>query len=573
MAYLHRALRLLPVALALAALALAILSQASVFHVQDDAYMYARYAHNLSAGDGLAWDPGGEPTYGATSLFYVPWVAFIARILPDDPGRTIVIASVSSMLLALALMGLLVRRSLPAKAASPGLVGVLCLVVVAMAHPALAAHATNGMDTGLAMACVALLLLAWWRHVGASSAQEPAPKRIWIVLASGLAFGVRPDLGLYAIGIPLVMCVLAPRERRLSHAVTALASAAAVVLLLGFAWWYFGTPLTLSFYAKALHNSYGAEFVRSHAPVAGQQFILFLLFFAPLWIAALIDLPARWRARHAPEHALWIGILAATLLHWMYYRFAVMQVVGSWQRFYYPSLPALLFLGATSGARLLESWQLTDQESPLGRRFMNSAFALCAVASALTLALPFGWMLRVLPERLKPYREEFISAIDMLRGEIDSGQLLKFDMHDRYANTKARSFWFALDEFSKLPDDVAIATTEVGLPAALNPRKRIIDLAGLNENGFARNGFDARRLCEDLRPDVLYLPHRDYTTLIAALLNAQSFQREYELFPKTDLHAFMDLALRRKSPHYAEMRAIVAARLAESASGTTGQNH
>ena len=74
----------------LCAIALAIYSQSSAFQVQDDAYMYSRYAQSLLRGDGMAWNPGGEPTYGATSLFYVPWVAAVSACLPGDPGRAIV---------------------------------------------------------------------------------------------------------------------------------------------------------------------------------------------------------------------------------------------------------------------------------------------------------------------------------------------------------------------------------------------------------------------------------------------------------------------------------------------------
>ncbi|HTF87934.1 MAG TPA: hypothetical protein VK843_05960, partial [Planctomycetota bacterium] len=163
MVYLQRALRFLPVALGVAALAIAILSQASVFHVQDDAYMYARYAANLRHGDGFAWNPGGEPTWGATALLYVPWVAAISTFLGDDPGRIIVFASAIGMVLALVLMALLVIRSIPSGEGDRGLVLMICVAIAAVAHRKIAAHAANGMDTGFSMACLCVLLLAWRR--------------------------------------------------------------------------------------------------------------------------------------------------------------------------------------------------------------------------------------------------------------------------------------------------------------------------------------------------------------------------------------------------------------------------
>ncbi|HUR26653.1 MAG TPA: hypothetical protein VM509_00585 [Planctomycetota bacterium] len=541
---------------------LAIVSQASAFHVQDDSYMYARYAHNLVSGHGLAWDPGGEPTYGATALFFVPWVAAIGALFPGSPARIVVFASVAAMLLALVAIALLVRRLLPAATPGRALVIAVLAAVLATAHCGIAAHATNGMDTGLAMASLALLLLAWSRSV-ASGAPARGRSGVTLVLASFLAFGVRPDLGLYALGIPLALIVLAPRSDRPHLRNVALANGLAIAALLGWAWWYFGTPLTLSFYAKALHAGYGAPFVQKHAPVAAQQFALFTAFYAPLWIVALLDLPARWRARHASESALWLGVFAATLLHWLYYRFAVMQVVGSWQRFFYPTLPALVLLGVASGARLVERWNLLDVGAARKRVLVVSAFAACTLASAAALALPRSVTLKLLPSRLRPYRDEFESSVEMFREEHARGQLLNYDMGERFAKTKARSFWFALDRFSALPDDISIATSEVGLPAALNPGKRVFDLVGLNENGFALHGFDARRLCAELAPDVLYLPHPDYTTQIEMLMSEPGFQRDYELHPKAELGSFMDLALRRSSPRFEELRAIVASRLAE----------
>jgi hypothetical protein len=37
----------------------------------DDAYMYLRYAHNLLAGEGVAWNPGEGSVFGVTSLLHL----------------------------------------------------------------------------------------------------------------------------------------------------------------------------------------------------------------------------------------------------------------------------------------------------------------------------------------------------------------------------------------------------------------------------------------------------------------------------------------------------------------------
>ena len=54
------------VGLAVVSLGVWTLSQLSAFHVQDDSYMFIRYADNLLASGRLSWDPDGAPTYGPT---------------------------------------------------------------------------------------------------------------------------------------------------------------------------------------------------------------------------------------------------------------------------------------------------------------------------------------------------------------------------------------------------------------------------------------------------------------------------------------------------------------------------
>lgn len=549
MPYLQRAFRYLPIVLGLAALALAILSQASVFHVQDDAYMYARYANNLRHGSGLAWDPRGEPTFGATALMYVPWVAVISSIFPGNPGLTVVLASVLSTLIALALIALLLARSLPSGEPGRSLVICICVTLIAIAHRKIASHATNGMDTGFAMACLALLLLAWWREMysgpraGEPRVESSRTSRSLIVCASWLAFAARPDLGLYALGIPLVLAVLAPRKEHWEFLKILAACLALVAASLALAWWYFGVPAPLSFYVKSFNSALGAPFLERHAPEARDNLILFLLDYAPLWMFAALDLPSRWRARAQAPNALWLAVLAPTLLHWMYYRFDVLQVVGFHQRFYYPTLPALFFIGATSMSRVLAIWNTRTSDSWFRKLALGACIAACGLLGARAL----------------------VSAALMWKSETVNRQVARFDLKERYDIPRARANWFALDGFTRLPDELSIATSEVGLPAAMNPGKRVIDIVGLNETNFAMHGFDARRLCAELRPDVLYMPHPDYTAMTEQLLKDANFQADYVYYPAADLGAFMGLALRRASVHFAAMQEIVALRRAEGA--------
>ena len=72
------------VGLATLAVALATLAWASAFHVQDDAYMFVRYADRFLAEGTFAWNPGGAPTYGATSLGYLFFVTAFRAAIPGQ---------------------------------------------------------------------------------------------------------------------------------------------------------------------------------------------------------------------------------------------------------------------------------------------------------------------------------------------------------------------------------------------------------------------------------------------------------------------------------------------------------
>ena len=154
-----------------------------------------------------------------------------------------------------------------------------------------------------------------------------------------------------------------------------------------------------------------------------------------------------------------------------------------------------------------------------------------------------------------------IGAVRRAQEDSAAGKLANFDIHRRVETQSAR-FWYALEQISALPDDIVIATTEVGHPAALNPRKTIVDIAGLNEPGFALDGFSADRLFDVLVPDVLYMPHPDYAPIVAQIRAHPTFASGYREFTADDLDAYMGIAVRRNSTHYEELcRAIEQTRI------------
>ena len=75
----------------------------------DDAYMFYRYAVNITQGLGISWNPDGVHTYGMTSQL---WVFFILplTVLPLTPGHALQLASWFVGCAALATMAFTVMR-------------------------------------------------------------------------------------------------------------------------------------------------------------------------------------------------------------------------------------------------------------------------------------------------------------------------------------------------------------------------------------------------------------------------------------------------------------------------------
>ena len=129
-----------------------------------------------------------------------------------------------------------------------------------------------------------------------------------------------------------------------------------------------------------------------------------------------------------------------------------------------------------------------------------------------------------------------------------------FTVLDNYRANWPSEYWIRLDAFSQLPDDLVIATTEVGYPGVLNPDKIIVDLAGLNDIEFARNGFSSLTLFSRYQPDLFLLPRSHYAELRRDISGSRTFRLGYEFFqPDPGL----GIALRRDSRHYHAMRQVL----------------
>lgn len=525
------------VCLGLGLLAGATLGAAVVAHlhglmIEDDAFVFVRYADNLLAHHTVAWNPGGPASYGTTSLLHLLLVVMVRVLVGARPATVAVVASLVGGLLFLAAIVHLLWRSRLRHAPSAPFLAVLLALPLAWSGETLAAHFVTGMDTTLALFYVVLLLAVGVRF----EARPTAGRATAVALVAGGTWAARPDLGILAAGIVIALLVSALRRSR-RDLVVRLAGLTLGVLALQWllCWIAFDTPVPLSFFAKSAVR-YGAGMEAAYAGVPGRELSHFARsywLYVGLIVAAILSAGKR---RRWGLSAIETGSLAGGLAFILYYRTLVLQVMPHFQRFYYPTLPIWIFLAARAGLNLAVAWQGRMPPPRTAARRAASGVALALVA-LVGFTLVRAWPRWVARSGERPWFAALHATENL--------------------DSSSRQYWFRLEDFSQLPDDVVWATTEIGLPGVLNPRRTIVDLSGLNDIEFARRGFTAEALFRRAKPDLIYMPPADYREMIQQLVQHPAFRTEYEYYPPRALGTGLGLAVRKGGVHAAAIQGVL----------------
>jgi len=499
--------------------------------IWDDAYIFQRYAQNLLAGHGLAWHPGGEPSYGLTALLYVVPATLFRLLAGGNPSLGAILSSLVCggifLVLLIRLLWCHSDAGLPARSTA------LVLIACCIGWSSTPLHFTTGMDTGFALGYLATLLILAHRFE-----QQPSQRRaIALGLVGGLAFWVRPELCTFGLAIAAASVVLGPRGQVRKQASVALGVVIAVLGLIALVnWSYFSSVLPLPFYGKST-GLYGGSLQKVYRGVAGQELVSFIGHYWPLFLVTGLEAASRRRAfwRHAPP--LDKAVLAATLVCLAYYWLLALPVMGMSSRFFQPAVVGLAFLTA----RALGRWE--RQLAGSLPSWSRETWSLAAGAGLLAL---WALLMPTLVEEGSTFSEKV------------SKRKLRFDPQREAAKKTGgpREYWFKLDEFAKLPDDLVIASTEVGFLSAINPNKIIIDLAGLNDRVFAHRPFDADLLLGRYRPDLIYMPHEHYKTLNEALLASPEFDNYVHLGKYHTQTRMFGIAIRKDSRHFQAMAVL-----------------
>ncbi|MBS0319249.1 MAG: hypothetical protein JSR18_01795 [Proteobacteria bacterium] len=280
----------------------------------DDAYIVARYARNLLAGEGLVFN-AGERINALTSPAGLALVTLFTP-LGGDPVRTWQVVAA----LATAVVAIVVARRRYAQPSTR-----LAFVALTLGSPFLLLWTVGGLETPLLGALVMVLALL------AVDERAPSRRRALVVFALGTAaVFTRYDAALFAA--PVVAACGWPWRRDVRARVALAVAAAAFAGWLAFCQAYYGDWLPTSFHVKFPRGDLATQAVRGLEYLAS--------------FALLALLPAAWawrrtRATAAPTLqrtalllglalTLAYGILAATV-HMMYaYRFFVPYLPALW---------------------------------------------------------------------------------------------------------------------------------------------------------------------------------------------------------------------------------------------------
>lgn len=496
--------------------------------IWDDAWFYTRYAEQYLSTGTYRWNPYGEPSYGLTApLFGLQVLLFQAIGLP--PGL--------SLWLLAAFWGILgfwiLYRLIPIHADDTGrsrpYLQLFLWLTAAINLPWLAVHFTSGMDTSFAITFMAgYLLLAqlFTPHLSPG-------KALALGIYGSLAWTIRPDLAVFVLAVPLGLVFFSEKAlQRREAAYTLLFTLFGILFQVWMALQEFGTLLPLSFYAKSI-NPYGPAIASAYRWTGFAQWFHFaalnIIPFSILLFAWIKGGRVWWRFLGIVERML----LIAWLIFTAYHLFLVIPVMGYAARFHYPAWPVLLWLAAKSWVFLLRSRpQLSQRLYPLpGTWPRKILFGILLLAYAATAT----WLIRPPETRTAWAHLDPLTAYQVL----------------------GRNNWPYLDEISRLPHALSIASTEVGILGALDARRRIVDLSGLHDPEAVRHGFDPKRLLHTQKPDLIYMPHPDYAEMNQALLDHPDFNRLYLHYPATTLQSFQGIALRRDSHWFPALKAII----------------
>jgi hypothetical protein len=489
----------------------------------DDAYMFARYAMNVRHGLGVSWNLEGVHTYGPTSLLWAG-VVVVLSYLPMGAWKML---SLGSWLCS---MGAVVAMAWAVAVNARGTLlastwRVLPWVALPLAASAVfMGNAATGMETMLAAMLVAVFVgmaVAWGRG-------RMRPE--WVALVGLALFLTRPDAALAIVLLPSMLFLLRPSlgERVGLGSVGRLLGVfgLGVVVELVVCKLYFHTALPLSFTMKSRHAYEG--FSEVWHP---ELMMLGFLAACELYLVTMVLLGRRedWRL---------VACCVTPALVTFAYLQTVTQIMGFDSRYYVPYfgffvVPALL---------VVDRW-MAGGDVPVEKQWPGKSLVVRGLVTAVMmvgfLALSSeGVQAKIRKAEARAHVEYDPAQVEMAARvplPVIPWDVMMTDVTDLFV--------------APLPKGATVAATEVGYLGERAGQANVIDMAGLNDNEIALNGFDVRSLLVR-KPDVIWMPNTDYTYQHAWMMSDPELLKEYDVYAGA---ANYGLAIRKDSPYRVEM--------------------
>ncbi|HTE54615.1 MAG TPA: hypothetical protein VK698_27365 [Kofleriaceae bacterium] len=481
----------------------------------DDSHFFKRIGLNILEHGTAAWNVEDGPVYGNTSQGF-QLLALIPLLL--DADHYIAIVKVMSALAMVLLFAVYLRaaRRMVADATPSDRAIAWGAAFLAACAPYLLLLVHSGMETSVALVVLALNLVVI----------HGAPRtRAGIAAVVGTTVAVfltRPDA--VAISLVVIGAYGWGRDGRPPWRVLAWCGVG-LAAVLGALYLYFGTPVPLAFYLKSRALTvYTPDFVELSLALKRRNLIGLMVMAAPLLYVA-------GHGRGAWSRSL----VASFALFGTYHYFSTIEVMGWFSRFYVPGLVplALAAIAAAPDLRRRSRPLVTIAFCALylagvlylfEHRLIYDATdgAISRVPRALYLAYAIGWSVLLIGARIHAGAAAALVAIPLAVGAVRGlpPMSLRFpsDMPliERYMDgiTTVRGLRSVRE---CIPEPLRLYHTEIGVPGVMFQRSTITDMAGLMDQDIAFHGMDFDARCQRDRPEVIFLPHRNYKALRARI--------------------------------------------------------
>lgn len=471
----------------------------------DDAYMYVRYAKQILAGHGHAWNPDGVQTFGSTNTLYLGFVLPLRGLTSLTDAGILRLLSGSFGAGALAVMVITAWRFTGAPTRFRNLLLWAGLIVPPIAcSDIFTFHGRTGMGTTLALFTNSVLIYCTLRMLALATTRSVLP----VVIAAYLTYLARPDnallAGLVPIGAILLVMPRPSKKKMLVRFCAGLGLFLAVDLSVKLA--VFGSPLPLSVFAKTQGH------LGEYAGAAQWNALAFLFDFLGLALPFLCVIAAFAGRRHLLMIATLLVPVALTLA----VHFGTLQIMGYQARFSFPTLPFFV----ASAALALGHFTLLFGSREEGTCARLSGKAL---ASRLLVVFAVALLLPAADAALTPvYTRHLKESTPAPAKTWNPRGLPKL------------KYWDCANAMAKIahhsPEGTVICLSEYGKVGAVAPHVTILDPLGLHNRDVAMNGFSADAMLAK-KPDLIWLPHPDYVTIRNELMASRELWEDYAVYP------------------------------------------